>query len=566
MQRAFFSGVVWLVWALPGLAGETAALPPSEPPCYLREFTSTVQQAYDGLPEPLGRAIRERKVLLRVIDHFTCPPDCDGRGRLAGRFDPEKLEIVIARRFCQELEGRRQWTMVSEPSRELDRQVGHAWDWLLNYASGSESYRRALRSDAWEMPSKWADHFAPYLRSEAGRADAFARAVGIHLQSLRCRATAGSLTEEDREFRARFPRVIAHVGQRMARQLGLTDLVERPAARPAARPTGFAILHLDVPSGAIVTINEQPTQNRSRSRYRHFHITGLDSTQRPVRIHVAPPGGIACTCHKSPEDGEVGNSEAETACCQHVFLRAGDQVHLSFLPPEPRPRAVPEKPVPGTTRIVVFAPPTRPEVAAPQPAVSDSVARFDFSWPAQDDAPVRCTMTATSVVFEPAEIVLKTTGALDVPAEFLDKGEFVGTVHFYDPRSPQPKHFSFSPHILPRVPFDFDTPQQIRFRLTNADENAASGLYDVLEAAFQEHLMKHRHVLAELEDADQRRIQVHMYGKLLIHGYLYKVGQPLRMTVRWQRGDDAETPDDSADTPAEDQGGENDSEDESSGE
>ncbi len=552
MKRAFFSGVVLLVWGMAGLAAETAALPALEPPCALKEFTSTVRQAYDSLPEPLWRAFKEKKVGLDVVHHFECPPDCDGRGRLAGRFDPEKPEIVIARRVCREVDGHRQWTLVSEPIRELDRQVGHAWDWLLGYASGSESFQRALRSDGQNMPAKWADEFAHYLRSDRGRAEAFARAVGLHLQSLRCQATAGSLTEDDHEFRARFPRVIAHVGQLMARQLGLVHLVERPPARPAARPTGVAILHLDVPSGAIVTIDERPTQNRSRSRYRHFHITGLDSTRRPVRIHVAPPGGIACACSPST-DAESGNSETETGCCKHVFLRAGDVVHLSFLPPEPRPKAVPEKPVPGTTRIVVFAPPTRPEVEAPQPAVTEPVTHFDFSWPAQDDARVRCTVTATSVVFAPEEIYLKTTRALDVPAAFLDKGEFVGTVHFYDPRSSQRKPFSFSPIELPRVPFVFDTPEQIKFRLTAADEDEPTGLYEVLVAAFQEHLMKNRHVLAELEDADQRQIQVDVYGKILIHGYLYEVGQPLRMTVQWKGVAKAETPDTSADAPAEDE-------------
>ena len=547
MQRAFFSGVVWLVWALPGLAGETAALPPLEPPCALQAFTSTVQEAYDGLPEQLGRAIQERKVRLEVIDHFPCPPDCDGRGRLAGRFDPEKPEIVIARRFCQELEGRRQWTLVSEPIRELDRQVGHAWDWLLGYASGSESYRRALRSDAREMPSKWADHFAPYLRSESGRADAFARAVGIHLQSLRCRATAGSLTEEDREFRARFPRLIAHVGQLMARQLGLADLVERPAARPAARPTGFAILHLDVPSGAIVTINEQPTQNRSRSRYRHFHITGLDSTRRPVRITVTT-GEDSCEC---PEHSSDASTADPATCCKTIHLRAGDVVHLCFLPPAEPKTEVPDRPPLTAPRIIIRSVAKEPLPDPPKPKPKRPTAAFDFLWSGYTDAPVLCTLetetrrnappVVVGVSFSPSDIQLKANTAVDFTSAPSHEGWLIGKLEF-------PK-LSLSPIGLPIIRFQLDEEaKKADFSLTKKTGDASDGLYEALRDAFVKHLKSN--IFAQLERDGDRYVDVKLSGTILLPGKTFPIDRPLRISVRMNQLDPRQPPASDADDPA----------------
>ena len=551
MNRAILSGVVLLMSGTIGLGAdsEKESLPPLEAACGRQQFETTVREAYEALPGNLLRLLGEKEVTLQVVDYLECPPDCDDRGRLAGRFDPEKPKIVIARRVCREVDGERRRVTDSELIFELDRQVGHAWDWLLGDASGSESFRHALRSDGRNMPAKWAEEFAHYLQSEQGRAEAFARAVAIHLQSLRPPATGDGPTEDERPFRTHFPRVLAHVGQRLARELGLVSAISRPPARLPPRTTGFAVLHLDVPSGAIVTINEQRTQNRSRSRYRHFHITGLDSTRRPVRITVTT-GEDSCEC---PEHSSDASTADPATCCKTIHLRAGDVVHLCFLPPAEPKTEVPDRPPLTPPRIIIRTVAKELLPDPPKPKPKRPTAAFDFLWSGYTDAPVLCTLetetrrnappVVVGVSFAPSDIQLKANTAVDFTSAPSHEGWLIGKLEF-------PKLSLSSGSIgLPNVQFQLDEEaKKADFSLTKKTGDASDGLYEALRDAFVKHLKSN--IFAQLERDGDRYVDVKLSGTILLPGKTFPIDRPLRISVRMNQLDPRQPPASDADHPA----------------
>jgi hypothetical protein len=82
-----------------------------------------------------------------------------------------------------------------------------------------------------------------------------------------------------------------------------------------------AVLYVDVPDGAHVTIGNLETQATNSSRYRYYRITGLD----PFKVTRVP---VIVTLIRD----ELPCGQYISTCTKYVWLKPGDKQNLDFRP------------------------------------------------------------------------------------------------------------------------------------------------------------------------------------------------------------------------------------------
>ncbi|MCS7466832.1 hypothetical protein NZK35_09270 [Stieleria sp. ICT_E10.1] len=99
---------------------------------------------------------------------------------------------------------------------------------------------------------------------------------------------------------------------------------------PVHSPMGTAILHLSVPSGSYVTINDNPTRNRNWSSHRHYVLSGIPyQGSREVRVKVGlRKDRCPCKFNNAAACQDCGTDYV--TCCKTVRLSAGEEEYLTF--------------------------------------------------------------------------------------------------------------------------------------------------------------------------------------------------------------------------------------------
>jgi hypothetical protein len=352
MYRTFLKWFLLALLASQRLgASETADLP--LPTDTVTATEKRVKSAFDNLPRGVVQLIRSKDVTLEFIPWAKSqqvrgqPCTAETGGRFRGSFCPNEKRIRIVQCAKPGTESVAEGVDIKDAVNALYHQVGLAYDWALGRASGSLAFRAAHTTDWQMMPAEPAEKYSLLLRDcDTSRQAAFACAVAIHLRLLSPEYADATLLAGDAERRKYFPRVVEHVGSLLARDIGLVSSETGPTV--AHVPTGSAVLHVDVPNGAIVEIDGQPTFNRSWSRYRHFRITGLCSEPRAVAVAVFLQND-SCQCIYDYSNCDCGY--VPTYCCRTIHLRANDVEYLDM-----RRRTPPPKPVQPEPPVIVFLP------------------------------------------------------------------------------------------------------------------------------------------------------------------------------------------------------------------
>ncbi len=341
--------------------------------------------------------------------------------------------------------------------------------------------------------------------------------------------------------------------------------VSQASGVPQPLPAGFAILHVDVPNGAIVEINGQRTHNRSWSRYRHYWITGLDEKPKSivVGVHLRKD---SCRCTYQHSECDCGYTHV--LCCKTIELRAGDEEHLCFLAQPPKTRETPDAPTPALcledqkeAKGDVEPLGAKPEdeqsddreatrQSSDTPKAAARTLNFNFDW--GNDAPVYCRITSQEnlddepnvlgVSFSPAEVSLRPDGPIPFEKSLLANATLAARLRFFAPGDESEKEFSFSPRELAVVKFD-EVTHVGTFHLRRADLTQNS-LYERLREAILRHLKKN--LFVELEGHGHKHIHLVLDGFVQIEQRKYDVGRPLRIAVRMLDATVEEQPKDAA--------------------
>ncbi|MEM6470936.1 MAG: hypothetical protein AAF802_15365 [Planctomycetota bacterium] len=100
-------------------------------------------------------------------------------------------------------------------------------------------------------------------------------------------------------------------------------------APPTPIATGTAVLHLYVPSGSYVTIDQKQTRNRNWNRHRHYILSGIPTVgSRSIQVTVKLRRD-RCPCTLD----ELACKDCATdfiTCCKTVVLSAGEEEYLTF--------------------------------------------------------------------------------------------------------------------------------------------------------------------------------------------------------------------------------------------